>query len=180
MRDGTSVDESSIEQIVITKVTENLNAAEILTKSQLEAATKELSDALVAEQQARESGDQQALADAQTAVANAAAAVNTANQAQSAIDDLNNLFTEDADGQKVLTKNALSAEDIYDISVAALGDDIDNSDENGLHKDSIFAQKIVGLVATYGTVTANHITGNEISGHTIQSSELIENTTDPR
>ena len=178
MRDGTSVDESSIEQIVINKVTENLNKAEILTKDQLEEATKQLSDALVAEQQARESGDQQALDKAQTAVADAAAAVNTANQAQQAIEDLNELFTE-VDGQKVLNKNALSEEDIYDLSKAALGNEIDDYDGT-ISENTVLAQKIVGMIGTFGKINVDNLVGNEISGHTIQSSELIENTTDPR
>jgi hypothetical protein len=114
-------------------------------------------------EQAIANGDQKAIADA-------SAALNMANSFNAELDSLKSKFKTGEDGKTYLDKSVLNEADIYDLSVAALGNDIEDS-EGTLHENAIFAKQIVGVISTFGSVKADNITGDVISGKTIKSTE---------
>lgn len=100
------------------------------------------------------------------AIAKASAALNTANSFNAEINSLKAKFNEDG----TLQKSVLNVNDIYDLSVAALGNDIPDSG-NVLHEDAVFAKQIVSVISTFGSVKADNIEGDTISGKTVKSTE---------
>ena len=100
------------------------------------------------------------------AIAKASAALNTANSFNEEINSLKSKFNEDG----TIKNSVLNEDDIYDLSVAALGNDIADS-SNVLHEDAVFAKQIVGVISKFGSVKADNIEGDVISGKTVKSTE---------
>lgn len=112
--------------------------------------------------QAIEDGDSKATADA-------SAALETANSFNAELASLKSKFNTNEDGTLgTLNSSALNEVDIYNLSAAALGNDIADS-EGTLHEDALFAKQIVGVISTFGSVKADNIVGDTITGKTIQS-----------
>ena len=119
------------------------------TKDQIDELETSLNSAI-------SSGDAKAIADA-------AAALKTANEVNSELTSLQSKFNDDG----TIKDSILREEDIYNLSKAVLGTDIS---ENG-----VFAQQIVGLVGTYGKINVDNLIGDTISGKTVQSADANGN-----
>lgn len=151
---GTLSDEDK--QAIVTEAVENLNKS-FYTIAEIDALKKNLQEAI-------ESGDAKATADA-------ASALNAANSFNAELASLKSKFNTNEDGTLgTLNSSALNESDIYDLSVAALGNDIEDS-EGELHEDALFAKQIVGVISTFGSVKADNIVGDTITGKTIQSAD---------
>jgi hypothetical protein len=121
-------------------------AQSFYTKEQIDELERNLNDAI------ENSGDAQAIADAK-------AALDKANAVNDELKSLQQKFNEDG----TIKESVLNETDIYNLSKAALGTDIS---ENG-----VFAQQIVGLIGTFGSVKADNITGDSISGLVFKSAQ---------
>lgn len=104
------------------------------------------------------------------AIAHASAALDKANSFNEELNSLKSKFKTDEFGKTYLDSSALNVADIYSLSVAALGNDIADS-EGTLHEEAVFAKQIVGVISQFGSVKADNITGDVISGKTVQSSD---------
>jgi hypothetical protein len=123
------------------------------TKEQIDELKQNLDDAIA------NSGDKEA-------IAKAAAALKAAEDVNNALDSLTKKILPDGK----LDGTLLKQEDIYNLSVAGLGNDIADS-EGVLHEDAVFAKQIVGLIATFGSIDADNITGDSISGLVFKSAQ---------
>ena len=134
-----------ISQAMLDQAAANI-AQGFYTKEQIDELERNLNDAI------ENSGDAQAIADAK-------AALDKANAVNDELKSLQQKFNEDG----TINVSVLNETDIYNLSKAALGTDIS---ENG-----VFAQQIVGLIGTFGSVKADNITGDSISGLVFKSAQ---------
>lgn len=77
-------------------------------------------------------------------------------------------FDENGDLKEDL--GILTDEDVYALSKTAVIDGVSIEDE-AIYAESVFAQSITGLVARFGSVKADNITGNSISGLVFKSAQ---------
>lgn len=145
---GENGKDAVISQAMLDEAAANI-AQGFYTKDQINALETRLNDAI-------SSGDTKAIADAATAL-------NTANEVNKELTSLQSKFNDDG----TIKESILREEDIYNLSKAALGTDIS---ENG-----VFAQQIVGLVGTYGKINVDNLVGDTISGKTVQSADANGN-----
>lgn len=171
-QDGAQGEKGEPGEITEEDKTEIINAAAAQALTNIEGAyyTKEEIDTLKQSlNTAINTGDEKAIADAE-------AALNTANSFNASLASLKSKFVVNEDGTVGVLKNdSLNPSDIYDLSVAALGDDIADS-EGELHENALFAKQIVSVISTFGTVKADNITGNTISGKTLQSDTSVSDS----
>ena len=137
-----------VDQASLDRIEANLANA-FYTKEEIDNLEQTLNDLI------SNNGSEQAIADAK-------AALDKANAVNEELQSLKDKFNEDG----TIKNSVLNEIDIYNLSKAALGTDIS---ENG-----VFAQQIVGLIATFGSVKADNITGDSISGKTLQSAGSSE------
>lgn len=120
-------------------VLENLNNA-YCTKEELEDLEGALREAI-------ENGDN-------TAIADASAALDRAKELNNAITVLNGYFDENGKLRK--ENSALTENDIYDLSLAALGINPNEGPDN-LGAESVFAKYVVGAVGKFVKLSASQI-----------------------
>lgn len=102
------------------------------------------------------------------AIAQANSALQRAEEVNTALDSLRNLLL---DGER-LSKSVLNEQDIYDLSVAALGEEAEKYVKDGaIATNSVWAQHVISLVGKFGYIKAENIEGTEISGFTVQSAK---------
>lgn len=153
---GENGKDAVISQAMLDQATANI-AQGFYTKEQIDELERNLNDAI------ENSGDKEA-------IAKAATALKTAEDVNAALESLEKKILPDGK----LDGTLLKPEDVYNLSVAGLGNDIADS-EGELHENAVFAKQIVGLVATFGSIDADNITGDSISGKTVQSSDADGN-----
>lgn len=132
-----------VDQDALDKIETNLANA-FYTKDEINELEQKLNDLIA------NNGSSQAIADAK-------AALDKANAVNNEVQSLKDKFNEDG----TIKDTVLNETDIYNLSKASLGTDIS---ENG-----VFAQQIVGLIGTFGSVKVDNLVGDTISGKTIQS-----------
>ena len=128
--------------------------------------------------------------DLQTAIANGE--TETAEKIQNVINELNReisrLDQEFAEVNESLSAlnnsinnvkdSVLSDSDINALISTALIDSTSITDDM-VSTPNVYTKNIVALIAKFGTVKASNISGDEISGHTVQSSTKITDSEDP-
>lgn len=161
----TEEDWETINNIVAEKVAENLDNAEIASSQDLEDAKTELSNALKDLETAYQQGDQAAIEAAENAVAKADAANTLANNTSAGLQTLQEAF-DNFDG-------GLSEDDVNNLVLAALQDET-KLPEGGQAIESVFAQNVIALVGTFAKIKTENIDAGTISGHTVESGQLME------
>lgn len=68
----------------------------------------------------------------------------------------------------------LSEDDVKLLAIAALQDET-KLPEGGQAIESVFAQNVIALVGTFAKIKTENIDAGTISGHTVESGQLMEN-----
>lgn len=152
----TGVFSDTEKEALLTEALQNINIS-YYSKEEIDKLKQSLDQAI-------KDGDKKAIADASAALETAA------NSFNAELDSLKSKFKTGEDGKTYLDSSALNEADIYNLSVAALGNDIKDS-EGTLHENALFAKQIVGVISTFGSVKADNIIGDTITGKTIQSAD---------
>lgn len=148
-------EKSAITKAVETEVLANLEDA-YYTNDKIDDLVEELQGAIAA-------GDSSAIAQANYAV-------ETANAVNESIETLNSYFV---DGK--LTEGHLNKNDIYSLSIAALGSKA-SVPEGSFSSDSVFAQHLTGLLGTFVTIKAEQIDTKGLSVESLNTKPGAGNT----
>ena len=163
LRDGVdgSIDEEQKQQIIdalIAEANKNIEAAKTELNNTINTETQNLHNALF---------------DGETsAIAKATSALTRATNAESAVTTLETLL-KNASG--VDEGSVLKVDDLYNLSVAALGSRAgDIVGDNDSYADAVWAKNLVALVGTFVDIKAERINTGTLKGVTLQSSENNE------
>ena len=103
-----------------------------------------------------------------SAIAKASAALTRAEEVNSAIETLRDDLFETVDGKQVLKETIFNEQDIYDLSLAALGKAAEKLvDENDLAADNVWANQVTALIGKFV-----EIEGHQIKADTLQASQI--------
>lgn len=103
-----------------------------------------------------------------SAIAKASAALTRAEEVNSAIETLRGDLFETVDGKQVLKETIFNEQDIYDLSLAALGKAAEELiDENDLAADNVWANQVTALIGKFVKIE-----GHQIKADTLQASQI--------
>ena len=104
-----------------------------------------------------------------SAIAKASAALTRAEEVNSAIETLRGDLFETVDGKQVLKETIFNDQDIYDLSLAALGKAAEKIvDKNDLAADNVWANQVTALIGKFV-----EIEGYQIKAETLQASQIV-------